>query len=69
MGFEYPAHSLITSVKEGVDNSLDACEQVDILPEIIVEINKLEGDELKISIEDNGPGIVENEIPNVFGRL
>ncbi len=69
LGFDNPAHSLITSVKEGVDNSLDACEQVDILPEIIVEITKLEGDELKISIEDNGPGIVENEIPNVFGRL
>ena len=51
LGFDNPAHSLITSVKEGVDNSLDACEQVDILPEIIVEINKLEGDELKFSIE------------------
>ena len=69
LGFDNPAHSLITSVKEGVDNSLDACEQASILPEIIVKINKLEGDELKISIEDNGPGIIEKEIPNVFGRL
>ena len=69
LGFDNPAHSLITSVKEGVDNSLDACEQVNILPEIIVKIKKLDDDELKISIEDNGPGIVEKEIPNVFGRL
>ena len=69
LGFDNPAHSLITSVKEGVDNSLDACEQASILPEIIVKINKLEGDELKISIEDNGPGIIEKEIPYVFGRL
>ena len=69
LGFDNPAHSLITSVKEGVDNSLDACEQGGILPEIIVKINKIEGEELKISIEDNGPGIIEKEIPNVFGRL
>ena len=69
LGFDNPVHSLITSVKEGVDNSLDACEQDDILPNIVVEIKKIEGDELRISIEDNGPGIVEKEIPNVFGRL
>ena len=69
LGFDNPTHSLITAVKEGVDNSLDACEQAGILPELKVEIVTLGKDELSIAIEDNGPGIVEENVPNVFGRL
>ena len=69
LGFDNPTHSLITAVKEGVDNSLDACEQAGILPELKVEIGSLGKEELSIAIEDNGPGIVEENVPNVFGRL
>ena len=69
LGFDNPTHSLITAVKEGVDNSLDACEQAGILPELRVEVGNLGKDELSIAIEDNGPGIVEENVPNVFGRL
>ena len=69
LGFDNPTHSLITAVKEGVDNSLDACEQAGILPELKIEIGTLGKDELSIAIEDNGPGIVEENVPNVFGRL
>jgi len=69
LGFDNPTHSLITAVKEGVDNSLDACEQAGILPELKIEIGSLSKDELSIAIEDNGPGIVEENVPNVFGRL
>ena len=69
LGFDNPTHSLITAVKEGVDNSLDACEQAGFLPELKIEIGNLGKDELSIAIEDNGPGIVEENVPNVFGRL
>ena len=69
LGFDNPTHSLITAVKEGVDNSLDACEQAGILPELKIEIKSLGKDELSIAIEDNGPGIIEENVPNVFGRL
>jgi len=69
LGFDNPTHSLITAVKEGVDNSLDACEQAGILPELRIEVGNLGKDELSIAIEDNGPGIVEENVPNVFGRL
>ena len=69
LGFDNPTHSLITAVKEGVDNSLDACEQAGILPDLKIEISSLAKDELSIAIEDNGPGIVEENVPNVFGRL
>ena len=69
LGFDSLARALITCVKEAVDNSLDACEEAGILPDIIVKIKQIEGDEYKISIEDNGPGIVKSQIPHVFGRL
>ena len=69
LGFDNPTHSLITAVKEGVDNSLDACEQAGILPDLIIKIGNQGKDELSLSIEDNGPGIIEENVPNVFGRL
>ena len=53
LGFDNPTHSLITAVKEGVDNSLDACEQAGFLPELKIEIGNLGKDELSIAIEDN----------------
>lgn len=38
LGFDNPLKALLTTVKEGVDNSLDACEEAGILPEVTVEI-------------------------------
>jgi len=69
LGFDNPRRALLTAVKEAVDNSLDACEEVRILPEIIVELKQLAEDRFYMSVEDNGPGIVEKEIPNIFGKL
>ena len=69
LGFDSLTRSLITAVKEGVDNSLDACEEAGILPDIYVEISPAGKTDFKIIIEDNGPGIVKRQIPNVFGRL
>ncbi len=69
LGFGNPTRALVTSVKEGVDNALDACEEADILPEISVEITNHEDGECKLIIEDNGPGIVKNQIKHIFGRL
>ncbi len=69
LGFDSPVKSLITAVKEGVDNALDACEEAGILPEIRIEIRKVEKNEYLIAIQDNGPGIVKRNIPKVFGQL
>lgn len=68
LGFDSLTRALITCVKEAVDNSLDACEEAGILPEIKVKIEE-HGNEYKVSVEDNGPGIVKSQIPHVFGRL
>ena len=44
-------------------------EEHGILPEVKVTLEKLEGDEFNISVEDNGPGIERKQVPNVFGKL
>jgi len=69
LGFGNATRALMTSVKEGVDNALDSCEEVNILPDVYVEIKNHEDGECKIIIEDNGPGIVKKQIPHIFGRL
>jgi DNA topoisomerase-6 subunit B len=61
---------LVTAVKEGVDNSLDACEEAETLPDILVEVHTREEDgECRVIVEDNGPGIIKKQIPLVFGKL
>src|SRR5262245_55263166 len=42
LGFDNPRKALLTSVKEAVDNSLDACEEAGILPDITVVIEDLQ---------------------------
>ena len=71
LGFDSPRKALLTAVKEAVDNSLDACEEARILPELQVEIRKDPAREntYTVIVEDNGPGIVPKQVPNVFGRL
>lgn len=71
LGFDNPRKALLTSVKEAVDNSLDACEEARILPDITVQITQVEGrdDQYVLAVADNGPGIVKAQIPKVFGKL
>lgn len=69
LGFDNPTKSLLTTIKEAVDNSLDACEEGGILPDLVVEIHQIEEDRFRVVIQDNGPGIVKAQIPNIFGKL
>lgn len=69
LGFDNKRKALLMAVKEAVDNALDACEDARILPEIKVEIINLNEDKYKVVVEDNGPGIVKNQIPKIFGKL
>jgi DNA topoisomerase-6 subunit B len=69
LGFDNPRKALLTTVKEAVDNSLDACEEAGILPEIWVHIEQTGTDRFKVGIQDNGPGIVKKQIPLIFGKL
>jgi DNA topoisomerase-6 subunit B len=85
LGFDNPSKALLTTIKEAVDNSLDACEEAGILPDVTVQVRDLAfeagaGPEAKaeltkgegrfvVVVEDNGPGIVKAQVPKIFGKL
>ena len=74
VGFSSPTKAVLTTLKEAVDNSLDACEENKIAPEITVEIEKIgkgggrNTDLIRIYVEDNGPGLKPEIVPKVFGE-
>ncbi len=69
LGFDNPKKALLTVIKEAVDNSLDACEEAGIIPEISIEVTELNTDRFHVAIEDNGPGIAKNQISRIFAKL
>jgi len=69
LGFDNPRKALLTTVKEAVDNALDACEEAGILPEVWVHIEVTGENRFKVGVQDNGPGILKKQIPLVFGKL
>src|SRR3990167_4787491 len=69
LGFDNKRKALMTTIKEAVDNSLDACEEAGILPEIIVEVINMAEDRFRVIVEDNGPGILKSQIPKIFAKL
>ncbi|HII65341.1 TPA: DNA topoisomerase VI subunit B [Candidatus Woesearchaeota archaeon] len=69
LGFDNKRKALLMTVKEAVDNSIDACEEARVLPEISVEIIEVGEFRYRVIIEDNGPGIVKSQVPKIFARL
>ncbi|MDO8355857.1 MAG: DNA topoisomerase VI subunit B [Nitrospirota bacterium] len=80
LGFDNPRKALLTCVKEAVDNALDACEEAGILPEVTVQLEVVaigtsavpsasQATRFRITVTDNGPGIVRQQIPRVFAKL
>jgi len=74
VGFSSQTKAVLTTLKEAVDNALDACEEHQLLPEIKVEIERLgsgsikNSERIRVMVEDNGPGIDGDDIPKVFGE-
>ena len=77
VGFSSPVKAVLTTLKEAMDNSLDACEEARILPEITVEIKRKGGttsadrnttELVEVSVEDNGPGLKIEDLTKVFGE-
>src|SRR5205823_13132437 len=69
LGFDNSRKALLTAVKEAVDNSLDACEEASIVPEVWVHLEATVPNGFKVGVEDNGPGIVKKQIALIIGKL
>jgi len=80
LGFDNPRKALLTCVKEAVDNALDAAEEAGILPEVLVNVEVAAGNgappppasqatRFRVTVIDNGPGIVRQQIPPIFAKL
>src|SRR5213078_2011026 len=79
LGFDNPRKALLTCVKEAVDNALDACEEAGILPDVVVKVEvagngetpapSSQASRFRITVTDNGPGIVRQQIPPIFAKL
>jgi DNA topoisomerase-6 subunit B len=78
LGFDNPRKALLTCVKEAVDNALDACEEAGILPDVTVKLEVVSNGEpvapsqasrFRITVTDNGPGIIRQQIPRIFAKL
>jgi DNA topoisomerase-6 subunit B len=74
VGFSSPTKAVLTTLKEAMDNSIDACEESGILPDISVIVEKVgpgtikNTDLVRILVEDNGPGLDQEDISRVFGE-
>lgn len=74
VGFSSPTKAVLTTLKEALDNALDACEDAGILPDLSVSVERLGPGTLKntelirVRVEDNGPGINADDVPKVFGE-
>src|SRR3990172_6792341 len=80
LGFDNPRKALLTCVKEAVDNALDACEEAGILPDVVVTVEVApsngaapppasQATRFRVTVIDNGPGIVRQQIPPIFAKL
>ena len=69
LGLSGKQRTMTTIIHELVTNSLDACEEAGILPEIEVTISELGSEYYEISVVDNGPGIPEDKLASAMGKL
>jgi DNA topoisomerase-6 subunit B len=73
VGFESSVKMIPMSIHEILTNSLDACESAGILPEVWIDLKSLDDrgrlKRYKLTVRDNGPGIMPRNVPLVFGKL
>ncbi len=69
IGLYGKVRTLTMVVHEYVTNSLDACEETGILPNIDVKIDELGEEYYEVTVTDNGPGITQENVGKAFGKL
>jgi DNA topoisomerase-6 subunit B len=66
LGFSGKIRSLTMVFHELITNSFDAAEEAGILPEVRIDLQKLEKEHYLLKHTDNGPGIPEDFIMQVY---
>ena len=69
LGLYGKVRTLTMIVHEYCTNSLDACEETGILPNIDVKIDELGEEYYEVTVTDNGPGISKENVGKAFGKL
>ncbi|MFH0885093.1 MAG: DNA topoisomerase VI subunit B [Candidatus Micrarchaeota archaeon] len=71
LGFSGKVRSMTIIVHEFMTNSLDACEEAGILPELFVQVEELdkEKEHYRLTIRDNGPGIPKSHLGKALGQM
>lgn len=70
-GFSNPARALYQTVRELVENSLDATDGHGIAPEVRIYIEWVDSDRgwCRVTVEDNGIGVPPTVMPEAFGKV
>jgi len=70
-GFSNPSRALYQTVRELVENALDACDSHEILPSIYIRIKEEDSEKshYRVTVSDNGIGIPPQYVPYAFGRV
>ena len=66
LGFTGKIRSLTIVFHELITNSFDACEESGILPEIEIELKRVDKEHYILRHKDNGPGIPEDYVMRVY---
>ncbi|RLG70978.1 MAG: DNA topoisomerase VI subunit B [Candidatus Iainarchaeum archaeon] len=69
LGLTGKIRTLTTIIHEYVTNSIDACEDARILPEIEVRISELAPFYYEVMVKDNGPGLTKTTVGKALGKL
>ncbi|MCK4279989.1 MAG: DNA topoisomerase VI subunit B, partial [Candidatus Thorarchaeota archaeon] len=57
------------TVRELVENSIDACEEARRQPDVRVSIDEERSGVVRVTVSDNGTGVPYDEVPNAFARV
>ena len=69
LGYAGAVRSLVTVVHEYVTNSIDACEEAGILPNISVKVTQTGESRYLVRVQDNGPGIPKKYIGKALATI
>jgi len=77
-GFTNPARAIFSSMRELVENALDASDLSNVPPEIYIRLSREDAEEMqtelgvgvyRLRVMDNGSGIPARHIPSAFGQV